>query len=407
VAGSNAAGSSAGERISSAVESVPAFNNHLHFGHALETLDWYFPHEVVARTNEYSRGLVEVLTKLLDLPSGPISPETAKEVPERYGRLLADRTATDFHHVLSDLVNVSHNVFIARPGDGEIATLSSERLKTAVHIDQYLFPLDNSHSKALHPWNKVMLEMAEHELAVAEHRLGPRPAELDGYLEFIRRDLETWKDTPNVIGGKWGFSYHRTFDIEPVDDALATRIYESRDSSPAAYKKLQDYLAYEVLRVCAELDFPLQIHTGLGACPGLVLADSEPARLDGLLSRPELEGARVVCLHGGYPFGSQLAVMCKRPNVWMDFSWMVLLLRPRTLAGYLKEWIELGIGDKLIFGVDGAALALPVGTWTARKALAMALAELVEEQTLSEDEAIRLAQAILRDNATAFYKLHA
>jgi len=391
------------DRLSRAVDGIPAFNNHMHFGREGATLDWYFPNEVVNRNNTRSRGLAAALTKLFDLPGDIITEDMADDVPRRFEAFLAEHELTERYHILADLTNTSHIAFIARSYQDELSTLPSERLKIVIHIDQFLSPLDNSLKKATHPWNKIYMDLADTDIRSAEKTLGPKPADLDGYLDFIRKAIEAFRSNPHIIGGKWGVSYHRTLVFDRVSRSEAARIYESQQTEPAAYKRLQDFLAFHVLATCAELEFPVQIHTGLGAATNLILAESNPALLDGLLSRPELEGGRVCCLHGGYPFCHQLSVMRKRDNVWMDFSWMVLLLRPATLAGYLKEWLEFGGPDKLIFGVDGAGLAQIVGTWTARKALSLALTELVTEETMTEDEALDAARKILRDNALDFY----
>ena len=83
---------------------------------------------------------------------------------------------------------------------------------------------------------------------------------------------------------------------------------------------------------------------------------------------------------------------------------MVLFLRPATLAHYLKEWIEFYDPHKIILGADGGGLTQITGTWCVRKALSIALTQLVLEHTLTEDEAAQRARGILRDNALQFYQ---
>ncbi len=201
-----------------------------------------------------------------------------------------------------------------------------------------------------------------------------------------------------------GFSYWRTFDVEPVSMEDARHIYEQSEPSPSDYKKLQDFLVFHLLRSCGEHKLPVQIHTGLGADPGLILQRSNPTLLDQLLSRPELESSRIILIHGGYPFCKEIGVMARRKNVWLDFSWMPLLLHPNTLAGYLQEWFEFTGPNKMLFGVDAAGLALITGTWCARRAVAIALARMVEEGQLTEVEAVGWARAVFRNNALHVYE---
>jgi len=391
-------------RIADVVDDVEAFNNHLHHGGEAGTLKWYFPNRVVGRTNAHSAGLVEGLLGLLDLPGKEITPGMAAQVRQQYEDFCKSHSQTEYYHALADLTGTSHIAFITNPHSGANKTLPSDRLKLVMQVDQYMYPLDNEELKAVHRMHDIRIGGRENALHAEEKRFGARPSSLAGYMEFIHKAIKAHRDDPNVIGGKWGFSYYRTFDIEPVGEEEARRTYESKDNSFSAYKRLQDFLAFHILRCCAELDFPLQVHTGLGADTGLRLADTNPALFDRLLARPEVEKARVVLLHGGYPYCHQASVMAKRPNVWVDFSWMVLFLRPTTLAGYLKEWIEFGRPWKLIFGVDGGGIAQFVGTWTARKALSIALTQLVVEETMTEDDAVSAAHGILRDNALQFYK---
>lgn len=201
-----------------------------------------------------------------------------------------------------------------------------------------------------------------------------------------------------------GFSYWRTFDVKPVDFEAAQRIYETADTSPDAYRKLQDFLIFHVLQVGGEHKLPVQIHTGLGADPGLVLKHTNPALLDGLLSQPELEFSRIILIHGGYPFCHEIGVMARRKNVWFDISWMPQFLHPNTLAGYLQEWFELVGPYEMIFGTDGGGLAMIPGTWCARRAIAIALARMVDEGQITEAKAVAWARAVLHDNAMRIYK---
>ena len=51
-----------------AIDAMPAFNNHMHMEDPEETLAWFFPGHVVGRSNEGSKGLVDGLRALLNLP---------------------------------------------------------------------------------------------------------------------------------------------------------------------------------------------------------------------------------------------------------------------------------------------------------------------------------------------------
>jgi uncharacterized protein len=341
------------------------------------------------------------------MPGDSISPEAADKVAKQFAVFVKNKSGKEFHDELAEHTNTSHILFMAFAHQLDRAMeFVSDRHRIAVYLDHFPFPLDNSDIKRQHPGHENRLNVVEAAIKAEERTLGPRPEKFLEYLQYIDQAIALHRRRPGVIGAKMGFSYWRTFDVEAVDLSEAPRIYESNDVSPDAYKKLQDFLIFFVLKVCGEQELPVQIHTGLGADPGLVLKNTNPALLDQLLSRPQLEASRIILIHGGYPFCNEIGVMARRKNVWLDFSWMPLLLHPNTLAGYLKEWFEFVGPYEMLFGTDGGGLAMITGTWCGRRAIAIALARMVEEGQLTEAKAVAWARAVLRDNAIRIYKLN-
>lgn len=384
---------------------IEAFNHHLHFGDEEKTLDWYHPHATVAKSETASRGMVPGILRLLDMSEDSVTQENSDKVVERYKAFVNGQTQTEYYHKMCDLTHTSHVLFIAFPYQKEaLWRLPSERLKLAMYIDHFLFPLNNSLIKAQHPSYENRLTGLEMSMAAEQEALGAVPDDFSDYLTYIDHAIERHRRTRGVIGAKMSFSYYRSFDVRPVTFEEAKRIYEAKDNSLANYKKVQDYLAFHLLKICGKHDLPVQIHTGLGSDPGLVLQHSNAALLDGLLSRPELTSTRIVLIHGGYPYCNQVGVMARRKNVWLEFSWMPLLLHPGTLAGYLQEWLEFNGPNKILFGVDASGLAMITGTWCARRALTLALTRMVEEGQISEVEALGWAQAVLSRNAKHVYE---
>ena len=395
-------------RLNQAILAMPVFNNHLHYGSEKDILAWYFPRDVVGKNEMASKGLSSALIKLLDLPGDTIQKSQVAEVKKRYAAFCEKNSQAAYYHRLCELTNTTHIAFITRTTE-PYKSLASDKLRLVMHVDQYLFPLDHSMLRPYHPDHQVFYDLFAADLKEEQAALGMKPENFDAYLTFVRKALERHRATPGVIGGKWGFSYFRTFDIRPVELDEVRRIYEAGDTTPDDYKKLQDFMAFFVLKQLAELNFPLQIHTGLGVGifeqnnTGLILSESDPALLDRLLSHPDLTKGRVCCIHGAYPFCTPLGVMAKRSNVWLDFSWMVLLLSPTLLAGYLREWIEIAGPNKIMFGVDGGGLAHFTGVWCGRRAVALALTQMVQDEMFTELEALGVARALLHDNALQFY----
>jgi len=85
---------------------------------------------------------------------------------------------------------------------------------------------------------------------------------------------------------------------------------------------------------------------------------------------------------------------------------------PRTLATWLREWLET-YPDKVLFGTDGYALSDAAGweetTWIAnrngREALALALTGMVRDGEISRVRAGAIAEKVLRGTASTLYSV--
>jgi len=384
---------------------IKAVNNHMHYEDEDSSIDWYI-NKLVDKNNVESSGVLNGLTSLLGLPPR-VTESNKAQVRQKFLDYCNSHSQTRYWNDHADLSNTESIVFMTQPEMSGNKTLASKRFKMCVHIDQYLFPLDNSKIADRNPQSRMRAGMNNAILnrELKAMGMGSLPKKFEDYLGFVEKAFLKQKSLPNIVGGKWALSYYRSFDFRPGDVTEAKKAYETADTAVQAYTKLQDYMAYYVLKLCADHTFPLQIHSGLGAGNSLVLADSEPAKLDYLLSMEELSGAKVCLLHGAYPYCSQLGPMnTSRPNIYIDFSWMTLLLTPNTLAGYLKEWLEVANPWNILFGIDATGLAQFQGDWCGRKALAIALTRLIQEMKINEADARGYAAGIMRNNALSFYK---
>jgi len=107
--------------------------------------------------------------------------------------------------------------------------------------------------------------------------------------------------------------------------------------------------------------------------------------------------------------------MLFKPNVYTDFSGIAFLNYPRDVSSVLRSWLEVS-PDKVLFGTDGFELDphMPflsweeftcIGTRSARRALALALTEMMRDGEISHEEAVGVARKVLRENAVKLYKL--
>ena len=150
----------------------------------------------------------------------------------------------------------------------------------------------------------------------------------------------------------------------------------------------------------------MQIHTGVGDYD-IVLDQSDPALLYGLLKDDELRHATVVLVHSGYPNNPNAAYMASvLPNVFLDFSLTIPFLNP-TSHHRLMEILEVAPSSKIMYGSD--AFNLPELIWfgakVGRSALSKSLSALVKNDLFTEDEASRIGKQVLFENANKLYKL--
>jgi hypothetical protein len=117
-------------------------------------------------------------------------------------------------------------------------------------------------------------------------------------------------------------------------------------------KVLRDLVLREALGVAADLRRPFQIHTGVGDSE-IRLAEANPLLLEELLRSPPGQAARIVLIHGSFPWIDELAFLTlTKPNVWADVS-LFNIFSPLTSADRVVRLIDLAPAGKILMGTDG------------------------------------------------------
>ncbi len=231
-----------------------------------------------------------------------------------------------------------------------------------------------------------------------------RPDSFQGFLDVLASAFE--KNASEAVAVKLAVAYYRVLHFEDVPASRAREIYEKKDQerTPLEVGYFQDFVVHQCVKHCREYDLPMQIHTGIQAGVGNVVENSDPLHLTNLfMSYPD---ARFDVFHGGYPFSGEAGVLAKNfPNVALDTCWMPLI-SPGATRQYLREWLTLVPGNKIMWGgdthsVEGCYGAVLMARWV----IAHALADLVEEGYFSAAIAKDLARRILRDNAVEFFRV--
>jgi hypothetical protein len=262
--------------------------------------------------------------------------------------------------------------------------------------------------------------------------LSPRTfiSNLDEYIDWVRQNI-IGHQASGCVALKIPIAYDRGLDFEPVpaDHAslafarltasfarepiqtdqtgsdravpsnLPPAIGQSEAASPRDVKTFQDYLFFQICRLAAELDLPVQIHTGMGQGHR-----TNAAHLQQAIQR--FPATRFVLLHCSYPWIQDVSMLVdKYPNVFPDLS-MLPLISTHASITMLHELIERATLDRIFWGCD---------TWTAeesfgallafRHVLASALAEKVFDGYFSRADAFLIIDGILFKNPQRFYKL--
>jgi hypothetical protein len=163
-------------------------------------------------------------------------------------------------------------------------------------------------------------------------------------------------------------------------------------------KTFQDYLFFQICRIAAEADLPLQIHTGMGRG----IRTNALQLQEAIKKFPE---TRFVLLHCSYPWIEDMSLLVTNyANVFPDLSW-VPLISPRAATTLMHELIERSTADRISWGCD---------TWTPEESygsllalchvLASTLAKKIMDGYFSSEDAFRYIDHLLSDNPHQLYE---
>ncbi len=172
------------------------------------------------------------------------------------------------------------------------------------------------------------------------------------------------------------------------------------------HKRLLDYCIWEGVEMSGRLEVPFQFHTGFGDAD-LDLRLSDPLHLRPLLEDEAARGASIVLLHAGYPFVREAGYLASLyANVYVGLSLAIPFVH-YSMVALLGDLLGIAPWSKVLYGSDG--FTLPELYWWGathgKEALAAALAGVVAYGSLTQEEALEAAAAILHGNARRLYRL--
>jgi predicted TIM-barrel fold metal-dependent hydrolase len=168
---------------------------------------------------------------------------------------------------------------------------------------------------------------------------------------------------------------------------------------PQDLKDFQDYLFFSVCHIAAQLDLPVQIHTGTG----------QGRRTNALWLQEAIEknpSTRFVLLHCSYPWVQDVVPLVTRyANVYPDLS-MLPLFSTQASKSVLHELLEATTAEKVAWGCDTWTPEESYGSLLAFRQIATSvLQEKISAGYFSIQDACQILDNIMFKNAAQLYQL--
>lgn len=355
-------------------------------------------------TIERQKTLLRAFRELYDFPYDKVTPENESELDKAYQRSKKDEYKM-FHKAM-ELAGIESGMEICMGRPVLPPGLDSKRFARAQCIDGFMLPLNNS-GIGSNDRQKQFVKMVEFWPNLLRKELNPKS--FDDYLNMISAAFENLSKE-GIAALKMNHAYWRDIAVDAVNKDEAQDVFDKKDNSPVRYKRLQDFIMRHMLAKAGTLDLPIHIHTGCapGLPQGMTYAD--PSRFDSFLWLLDIMNTKIVLLHGSYPFCHEGGFMASRvgpvPKVYLDVSVIFWWHpgSPRSLVKTLREWLEMGCAEKMLYGSDSIdPLSFWMGAINIREALYLTLSEMIKDGLYNESQAVAIARLILHDNAKKLY----
>ena len=242
-----------------------------------------------------------------------------------------------------------------------------------------------------------------------------RPTGIDvRTLADWHRVIDWWFDkyAKYAVAVKSQNAYSRDIDYEQVPAEQAEGAFQKRlENQPLSgqeRKALEDHLFWYAVRCATEHDLPVKLHTGYYAGQNSMplgrLIRNPGSATDLCRRAPE---TRFVFMHICYPYYEELISAAKQySNAYIDMCWS-WIINPVAACDFLKKYLVTAPANKVLtFGGDYVPVEPVLGhVVIARRGIALALSELVDEGWLSLSDAVELTDSVMHGNARRIFNL--
>lgn len=218
---------------------------------------------------------------------------------------------------------------------------------------------------------------------------------------------------PRAIAVKSQNAYARGLNYDRVSEDDAAPHFEKflarpDKLTPEERKAVEDHLFHYCVNKATEYDLPVKLHTGYYAGHNsmpLERLHNNPGEMCELCrAHPD---TRFVFMHITYPYHDHIIAAVKQwSNAYIDMCW-AWIINPVACVRFVKEFLGAAPACKLLtFGGDYRPVEMVPGhAAIARRGLAQAVTELVEEGWLRENEIEPLVDRLMRGNAHELFDL--
>ncbi|RLV57107.1 amidohydrolase [Aeromicrobium phragmitis] len=213
---------------------------------------------------------------------------------------------------------------------------------------------------------------------------------------------------PMVAGWKSVIAYRHGFDFDPTrpsrSDVITAAGRWMRAIESGASPRVSDPVLLRMLLFAAcDTGLPVQLHAGYGD-PDLDLHRSNPALLVDWLREVESSGSDIMLLHC-YPYHREAGYLAHVfPHVYFDVG-LAINYTGAASTRVIAESMELAPFTKVLYSSDayGPPELHYLGAQLWRRGTARTLQSWIDDGGWSENDALRVARLIGRENARRVY----